>query len=505
MRVTRALTRGTRLLLGLVVVLASAGVLVLEVLSVRLVAPYVGLTLETYTAGIGVALGAIAVGAFAGGVLADRVDPRRTLGPALIVGGLLVLLARPLVHLLGPRSPLSGPAEAVMLVGVAVVAPVIVLSSVSPGVVRLLLGALAESGRVAGRVSALGTLGALAGTFGTGFVLLAALPTSGVLGVTAAVLVGTGLAVTAALGGGTRGLVVPVLAGVLPLSLLGSLALVRVDGPCQAETAYYCARVAVDQGDPSLRSLYLDDLHHARVDLDEPGHLVFSYTRRFRDAAEATLPPGPVRALHLGGGGFTFPRALRAERPGSQSTVLEVDPSVVRIAREQLGLVTGPDLVVREGDGRVLVAAEPSGTYDLVVGDAFGSIAVPWHLATREAAQDLRRVLRPGGVYVLNLIDYGPLDFLRAEVATLRAVWPHVALLATPGQVVPGDGSGGNIVVVASDNPLPVADLLARAAPRGEPGGVVDELATAALAAGAQVLTDDRAPVDQLFTPAVRR
>ena len=76
------------------VVLSSAAVLVLEVLVSRLVAPYVGLTLETYTAAIGVALAAIAAGASWGGRLADRVDPRRWIGPAVALGGALLLAAR---------------------------------------------------------------------------------------------------------------------------------------------------------------------------------------------------------------------------------------------------------------------------------------------------------------------------------------------------------------------------------------------------------------------------
>jgi hypothetical protein len=74
-------------LAALLVVLSSAAVLVLEILVSRLVAPYVGLTLETYTAAIGVALAAIAAGASFGGRLADRADPRRWLGPAIALGG----------------------------------------------------------------------------------------------------------------------------------------------------------------------------------------------------------------------------------------------------------------------------------------------------------------------------------------------------------------------------------------------------------------------------------
>lgn len=107
-------------LAALLVVLSSAAVLVLEVLVSRLVAPYVGLTLETYTAAIGVALAAIAAGAAIGGRLADVRDPRRWLGPAVALGGAFVLAARPTVFAIGDIFRGTGPAGTVALVLLAV-------------------------------------------------------------------------------------------------------------------------------------------------------------------------------------------------------------------------------------------------------------------------------------------------------------------------------------------------------------------------------------------------
>src|SRR5947208_9804991 len=85
-----------------VVFLASGAVLVLEIVGLRLVAPYVGVTLQTSSAVIGVALAAISVGAWTGGRVADEVDPRRTLGPVLVLGGLATAVTVPLVRAIGP-------------------------------------------------------------------------------------------------------------------------------------------------------------------------------------------------------------------------------------------------------------------------------------------------------------------------------------------------------------------------------------------------------------------
>ena len=86
-----------------------------------------------------------------------------------------------------------------------------------------------------------------------------------------------------------------------------------------------------------------------------------------------------------------------------------------------------------------------------MVGDAFGGVSVPWHLATVEAIEGLADALDEDGVYVANLIDHDPLDFARAAVATTGEVFDHVVLFADPG-VLAGEG-GGNLVLVASDAP----------------------------------------------------
>ena len=121
--------------------LCSGSVLVLEIVGLRLIAPYVGITLQTSTAVIGYALTAIALGAWTGGNLADRTDPRRLIAPLMVAGGALAVAVLPLVRFTG--SLLRGPdAGAVLLLAaVAVVGPAALLSAVPPMVVKLSLRA----------------------------------------------------------------------------------------------------------------------------------------------------------------------------------------------------------------------------------------------------------------------------------------------------------------------------------------------------------------------------
>jgi spermidine synthase len=235
------------------------------------------------------------------------------------------------------------------------------------------------------------------------------------------------------------------------------------------------------------------------VDLDNPRHLEFAYVQWIGALADVIAPAGqPVDAVHLGGGGFTLPAYLTETRPGSRHVVLELDGALVDLDEAELGVRPGPDLRVEVGDGRVRLAERPDASAALLVGDAFGHLVVPWHLATRELVVDVRRVLRPDGVYAQNVIDYPSFRFVRAEVATVAAVFPHVALAAVPDALA--GRRGANFVIAASASPLPLAAWRARLGEAAdEPVTVLDGNALDRFVDDARVLTDDYAPVDQLL------
>jgi MFS family permease len=483
------------LLASLIVFGTSAGVLVLEILAGRLLAPYVGVTLETYTGIIGTVLAGIALGSWQGGQLADRREPRTLLGPTIALGGLLALACLPIVRLFGPALAGRDPLAIVTLAFVGFFAPAAVLSAVTPMIVKVQLDSLRVTGRTVGRLSALATVGALFGTFVTGFVLLAAFPTPPIVVTVGVVLVAAGVALWSWLPRQDTGMTQPpIIAGALVLAALGLV----VGTPCQQETAYFCASVIEDPEDASGRLLVLDTLRHSYVDLDDPTHLEFEYAQAFGDVIDAQFPAEqPLDVLHIGGGGFTLPRYLAATRPGSRNLVLELDPQLIQLARTQLGLRTSPQLEVRAGDARLGIAQLPSDSRDLVVGDAFGGLAVPWHLTTAEFVAEVQRVLRPGGVYVLNLIDHPPSAFARAETATLAAAFPETAVIAPPERL---EGSGGGNFVLAA-GALDVARISERLDARDANERVAAGAQRQRFAGDAPTLTDDYAPVDQLLEP----
>lgn len=456
---------------------SSAAVLVVEIVALRLLAPYLGLTLETSTLVIAIALGAIAFGSWQGGVVADQGRPERWLAPIFAVSGLVVALTPVLVRGAGEVSP----GLVLLVAGCAILVPGALLSAVTPIVTKLQLSSLDETGAVVGRLSGISTVGSIVGTVITGFVLISVIPVSWILIGLGSLLVLVSLLlgpVLRSLGGAVGAVAVIGLAG---------LAAEVGPGRCDVETRYHCAVVEQDPDRASGRTLVLDDLRHSYVDLEDPTFLEFEYVKAMAAVVDTWWPAGEtIDAHHVGGGGLTLPRYLEATRPGTRNVVSEIDPGVIRIDRDQLDA----DIPVRVEDGRLGLAALEPDSLDLVVGDAFGGMSVPWHLTTAEAVGQVRRALRDDGVYVLNVIDYRTLRFARAEVATLQATFDHVA--------VAGDDDGGNLVLVASDRPIDVEAIAADFGARDLPWEFQRDVT--AWVDGADVLTDDRAPIDQLIS-----
>src|SRR4051812_3491363 len=219
--------------------------------------------------------------------------------------------------------------------------------------------------------------------------------------------------------------------------------------------------------------LLVDGTPQSHVDLDDPAHLEFEYVRRIGHVLDLAADEGrPLDVVHLGGGALTLPRYVAVTRPGSRQRVVEIDEPLTQLVRTHLPLPRGARIRVRAEDARAGLAALPTDSADVVVTDVFAGARTPAHLTTVEFQAEVRRVLRPDGVAAANVADGPPLRFARGQVATLRAVFSHVCLLAEPGTL--RGRRFGNLVAVASGVPLPLADLTRRCAADPMPSRLVD-------------------------------
>ncbi|HVL13069.1 MAG TPA: fused MFS/spermidine synthase [Gemmata sp.] len=474
----------------LVVFLASFGGMALELTGSRVLAQHLGVSLFTWTGIIGVMLAGTALGNLMGGVVADRmnkpglaVNPRAMLAGTLIVGGagtVLILLVNVFFsnQMFGTGGRLSE-ADPVVQVMVTTFSmfflPMFALGMVSPQVIRLAVPDVAHVGRVAGRVYAWSTAGAIAGTFATGFQLLSTLGMNNTLMAVALVLVLTSLLVakvweesgllylfSIVLGGVTGGFILNYRAGSDPELV------------AQLESNYYTIKVTRELAEgrdengnvvrfpTGFLYLNLDRLLHSSVHPDHPEKLHYTHEyvqMEFLRGAKTAANPNP-RVLVIGGGGYTFPRAAMELLPETRMDVVEIDPGVTKVAREHLGLKDYQGMTIVHMDGRQFVSEKvPPGTYDLVIQDAVNDFSVPSHLMTKEYNDAVKAALKPGGVYLLTVIDnveYGQL--WKAAMHTLRESYPpeNVCLLL-PDDI---DLSGRQVYVIyASDTRLDLTAL----------------------------------------------
>ncbi|WP_176953783.1 spermidine synthase [Streptomyces indicus] len=250
------------------------------------------------------------------------------------------------------------------------------------------------------------------------------------------------------------------------------------------------AKLMPDVDRPRAWLLTVDGAPQSYVDLDDPTHLEFEYARRLAHVLDA-VEPGPVDAVHLGGGALTLPRYLAATRPGSRQQVVDADKALLALVTEHLPVAEDAGIRTYGADARTWLESAPDASADLLVADVFGGSRVPAHLTTLGYAREAERVLRPGGVYLANLADGAPFTFLRSQLATFQAVFGHLALVAEPG-VLRGRRFG-NAVLVAAHHEPDTAELARRTAADAFPARVVQGLALTRFIDGARPVEESDA------------
>ncbi len=283
-------------------------------------APYIGVSLYTWTSIIGVVLAGMSAGNFFGGVVADRYASRRTVGLIFIAGGVASLSILVVTHaIVGSTFGLSFLPRIVVYIAAVFFLPSFVLGMVSPVVVRLALANLEHSGHTVGTIYACSTIGSIVGTFLTGFYLISWFGTRTIVWLVAVILLLTGALVAVAdrrknragiLGAGAVALAVFTVVGT-------RWAAGHYAAPCDLESNYYCIRVLeTSQNGHPARMLMLDRLIHSFIVPDDPRALDYGYERAYSNLTQAhATGRAQIDTLFIGGGGYSFPRYIEAVYP----------------------------------------------------------------------------------------------------------------------------------------------------------------------------------------------
>lgn len=494
---------------GAALFVTSACALVLEIVAGRLLAPFVGMSLYTWTAIIAVVLAGLSIGHWIGGALAGpHVESRaagRRIAWALGLAALSSLASLVLLRVLAGPVLMGAPhpiVAIVLLTGVLFLLPSLFVGIVSPILTKLAVDAASDgAGRAIGRMYALGAVGSIFGTLAAGYLFISWIGSTGTVLAVAAVY--AALAVAFAAGEAKRALIAAAALAVTAGALAGVGQTVQAFAtPCREESDYYCIRVedfAAESGRPSA-VMVLDHLGHGINDQADPRLLYSAYLQFADELAKMRFGTEDIAAFFIGGGAYTLPRTWMADYARPDILVAEIDPAVTRVAERDMWLAPSPGLSVDHRDARVVLQGLPrEPRFDVVFGDAFHDISIPPHLVTREFHREIAARLKPGGFYAINVIEsrFEPM-FLFALVQTLKQDFAHVEIWLDGDEIEVGNRL--TYLVVSSDTRT---DKPLVRSGRGMPRKWVrlrdDQVGEKIAAARAPVLTDDFSPVDRLM------
>jgi len=211
--------------------------------------------------------------------------------------------------------------------------------------------------------------------------------------------------------------------------------------------------------------------------------------QRLADVVDCAAGTGArVRIVHVGGAGLTLPRYICATRPHSAQVVFEPDAELTEFVRHHLPLPPRSGIKIRATDGRAGISELRDAYAEFLVVDAFVGARVPADLTTAEFFGQGRRVLTDDGLILVNLTDRGPFDYARRALAGLTATFPYAAFCAEPATLK--GRRFGNVILLGSGAPLPLARLAERAGRSPFPYRVLHGARLTQLMAGGRPFTD---------------
>jgi len=451
-----------KILLYVIVFFCGAAVMIIELVGSRVIAPYVGTSVYVWTSLIGVILGSLSLGYYVGGRFADRGATLKGLATILLFAGIstvAILYIRHIAYLVGSFD--SG-----LQFGSLIIASILFVPStfffgmITPYATRIRLYDISTSGRAVGSLYALSTLGSILGTFLGGFFLISYFGNARILLVLG--IISTILALIVALLHKTDHHFLNVTLFSIGLTFFGFYIPhdLPVQGTFVAEKDTRYKRVWVydskDRRTNRDTRILTDTIFAGQsgMFLDNPTELLFDYQKYF-DLAFHFVPDGK-QALMIGAGAFTYPPHYFREKSDTIMDVVEIDPALQELTQKYFYLPDEPRLSIIHQDGRIFLN-QTKKTYDTIIVDAFTSfVSIPYQLTTREAVAKMYDHLEDNGTVLVNIISgiegYRG-EFLRAEYATYRSIFPTVLIFKVNPEE--NDSARQNIILVALKGTLP--------------------------------------------------
>ncbi|MFA6437001.1 MAG: fused MFS/spermidine synthase [Candidatus Paceibacterota bacterium] len=435
--------------LELIVFICGASVMILELLGARIIAPYLGTSIYIWASLIGIILGALSLGYWLGGKLADLKPKPNYLAGIILASavfiGILPLFKDSILEFGALMNiKLGGIFAAFFLFAI----PSILLGMVSPYALKLKIKNIQTSGKTAGTLYALSTLGSIFGTFLAGFWLIPYFKLEHILfGISLVLILTSIMAYSLKRAILLSAFFLVTFSGLVFLSeSLNAKYLVEKDSAYN-HIEIYDTR---NKEDRPIRILRMGSDFHSAMYLDQSDELVFEYTKFYRlgDFFYSNIK----KALMIGGGAYSVPKDFLKRHSQGEIDVVEIDPEVTKLAKTYFDLKEDERLRVFHEDGRIYLNNNQE-KYDVIYNDAFSSTyAIPHQLTTKEVVEKMHNALNKNGVLITNVISAlsgEKSEFFKAEYKTLKTVFPNVLVFPVETQ---DQKTVQNIMIVSLKN-----------------------------------------------------
>ncbi len=426
-----------------IVFVTGMAILIIEVTATRILSPYYGNTIYTVSSVIGVILGALSLGYYVGGALADessKADKMDKFYGIIVKSGISLLVLFILVEAILPiGGNFFGLQFGPLIWSVILFFPSsYLMGKLSPFAITLAKADSPETGlgHITGGIFFWSTAGSIAGSLLAGFVLIPHLGVRSILVLTTIVVLvlGQGGRILGEKNKQKRMSHIFTLIFILLALLASFYTFERYKMPGTVFTydgVYERITVRDDLYAGKPVRFFMQDRSISGGMFLESDKLVFDYTKYIELFKLAN--PSPAHALFIGGGVYSMPKALHAESPNTEIDVVDIEPDLEHIAKTYFRLPETPKIATHVGDGRRYLK-DSTTAYDLIFSDVYYSLySIPSHFTTHEFFALARERLAPNGIFIANVI--GGIDdtkdsFLFSEIHTMQQVFPHMEVLA---------------------------------------------------------------------------
>lgn len=418
--------------LEIIVFLAGAIGMGLELIAARVLSPYVGSSNVVWTSIIGIILASMSLGYWLGGKKADKDANIDQLSNILLFAG-LATSAIPILETLIVKQ-FAGTIGNLIITAIlcAIIVfsiPSFILAMISPFAVKIKSKEDNEIGSLSGRISSLSTIGSIIGTFLMGFVLIPNIGVTNInIGVTLLLVI---ISVLAREKKDKKYLYTTILMVciMLILVLLGKWVFKLSNPDILLDTDSQYSRIWVKQIETektTYKTLQVDTGLESYINT-ETGEMGAKYLR-FYDLFEY-FNKDAQSTLLIGGAAYTYPIHYLDKYENKTIDVVEIDDKMTKIAIDQFGLnINEPRLKIYNQDGRSCLNYSKN-KYDTILIDAFKGVNAPFELTTYEALINAKNMLNENGIVITNIISSVEGEnskFIQYEYATYKAVFNDV-------------------------------------------------------------------------------